>query len=206
MAGRRKAFLFDFGNVLVKWDLHALFDRFFPDPEAVDAFLEEVSFLRWNSLQDQGRPFAEGIAAITEQFPHYVSLFRIFDEQWIETVREPIPETIVLAQGLKQAGHSIYILTNSSAEKFLLARQVHPFLSMFDDAIISGEIGLLKPDPAIFHYALARIRRAASECVFIDDHLPNIEAARQLGFTAVHYQSPAELEHQIENCVSKKLR
>ena len=48
--------IFDFGNVLVNWNLHAIYDRFFPDPSAVEAFLREVSFLEWNSRMDSGQP------------------------------------------------------------------------------------------------------------------------------------------------------
>jgi 2-haloacid dehalogenase len=201
MSAPRKAILFDFGNVLVKWDLHTVFDRFFPDPEAVDAFLAEVSFLQWNALQDKGRPFREGLAAISEQFPHYAHLFQYLDRHWSDSIREPIPGTVALAEKLKAAGYPLYILTNSSAEKFPLARQIHPFLAMFDDILVSGEIGMLKPDPAIFHYTLSRIHRTAEECIFIDDHLPNVEAAQGLGFNVIHFQSPGQLERQLKNLV-----
>ncbi|MEW5940745.1 MAG: HAD family phosphatase [Chloroflexota bacterium] len=192
------AILFDFGNVLVRWDVRALFARFFPDPEAVEAFLREISFLEWNSHQDKGRSFAEGIALLSAQFPHYESILRYFDKNWAETIRDPIPQTIALARRLKAAGHSLYVLTNSSAEKFPLARQIHPFLAEFNDAIVSGEIGLLKPDPAIFHYALTRVNRAAQDCLFVDDSLPNIETARRLGLIAIHFQSPVQLQRELE--------
>jgi 2-haloacid dehalogenase len=199
MTDSPRAILFDLGNVLVKWDLHPLLNRFFPDPQAVDSFLAEVSFQEWNAQQDKGRPFAEGVTLIASQFPRYAHLFQLIHEQWAETIREPIPETIALAQRLKAAGYSIYILSNSSAEKYPLARQIHPFLAMFDDAIISGEIGLLKPDPAIFHYTLRRIGRRADECLFIDDNRVNAESAREVGITAIHYQSPRQLEQELRN-------
>ncbi len=194
-----RAIIFDFGNVLVKWNLYAIFGRFFPDPQAVDAFLKQVSFYEWNTRQDGGRSFEEGLAVISEQFPHYAHIFRYFDQHWQDTVREVIPETIVLARRLKQAGYPLYVLSNFSAEKFALTRPLHPFVSIFDDLIISGEIGLLKPEPAIFQYTLSRIHRTAEECIFIDDHLPNVESAQRLGFTALPYRSPQKLERDLTN-------
>ena len=190
--------LFDFGNVLVKWDLHNIYDERFPTPEAVDVFLEEIRFFEWNSRMDRGFSFAEGVAQASEQFPQYAHLFHLLDEKWLETIREPIEDSIAIVRRLKERGYPLYILTNSSAEKFPLARQVHPFLVMFDDAIISGEIGLLKPDPAIFQYTLSRIHHTAQECLFIDDSLANIESARALGFTAIHFQSPEGLERDLK--------
>jgi len=88
----------------------------------------------------------------------------------------------------------LYILTNSSAEKFPTAKQKYPFLEeLFNAFIVSGEVKLLKPDPAIYHLTLKRINLKAEECIFIDDSLPNVEAAQKLGFYTVHYQSPTQL-------------
>jgi 2-haloacid dehalogenase len=199
MTASRKAIIFDLGNVLVKWDLHPIFDRFFPNPEAVDAFLAEVSFLEWNALQDQGRPFREGITVISEQFPHYAHIFQYFSDHWEETIHETVEENVALASRLKRGGFPLYILSNFAAETFVITRARHSFLNMFDDIIISSEVGLIKPDPAIFQYTLDRIHRSAQDCIFIDDSLPNIEAALQLGFTALHFQSPGQLERQLIN-------
>jgi len=202
MTEARKAILFDFGNVLVKWNLHPVLSRFFSSPEAVDSFLTEISFYEWNAIQDKGRPYSEGVAVESKKFPQYAHIFRALDEEWLETIREPIPETSHLARDLKRAGHSIYVLTNCSAEKFPQAREIHPFLSIFDDAIVSGEVGLIKPDPAIFHYTLTRIGRDAQECIFIDDSLPNIESARGVGIPSIHFQSPIQLQHELSNLIT----
>lgn len=192
------ALLFDFGNVLVKWDPHNIFDEHFPNPEAVDEFLREVHFIEWNARLDRGLSFTEGVANASEEFPQYAHLFRLFDERWLESIREPIEGTIAILRGLKQGGYPLYVLSNSSAEKFSLARRAHPFLSLFDDFILSSEYGSNKPEPAIFLRALERIRRPANETIFIDDSLPNIESARKLGMAAIHFQSPEQLERELK--------
>ncbi len=57
----------------------------------------------------------------------------------------------------------------------------------FDDVVISAEVGLRKPDPAIFRLAAERLAVPASGCVFVDDLDLNVAAARELGMTAIHH-------------------
>ena len=193
-----QAILFDFGNVLVKWDMHNIYDAHFPSPADVDAFLEEVRFFEWNSHMDRGLPFSEGVARASAQFPHYAHLFQLWSDRWFDTVCEPIEGSIAIARVLKEAGYPLYILSNVSEEKFPQARKAHAFLSMFEDIFISSEFGLVKPEPEIFRQTLQRMNRPAEEVIFIDDALANIESARKLGLQSIHFQSPAQLERELK--------
>jgi 2-haloacid dehalogenase len=198
MTDSRKAILFDFGNVLVHWDVHRIFDRFFADPAAVDSFLAEVRYPQWNARLDAGLPFAEGVAELARQFPHYAHILRAYDTDWRKGVAGPIHGTVDILQRLKQMGYPLYVLSNFSAEKFVHMREDYSFVSLFDEVILSGEHHLVKPDPAFYHTALRRIGRPARDCIFIDDHLPNIETARKLGMVVIHFQSPAQLERELK--------
>ncbi len=193
------AIIFDFGNVFVKWDAHALYKRFLPNPEAVDSFLQEIRFANWNAHQDAGRTFKEGVAKLSAEFPQYAELIQAYDTYWEESIAEIYEGTIEIAHKLKKAGWDLYLLSNFSAEKFTLMLKRYDFLQLFDDMIISGEHKLVKPDPAIYHLTLKRINREAHECLFIDDSLPNIETARKLGFHTILFQSPEQLEKDLEN-------
>lgn len=192
------AIIFDFGNVFVKWDAHALYKRFLPTPETVDSFLQEIHFAEWNAHQDAGRSFSEGIAELAAEFPQHAELIQAYDTYWDESITETIDGTIEIAQKLKKEGWPLYLLSNFSAEKFPLMLKRYPFLDIFDDMIISGEHKLIKPDPAIFHLTLKKIKREAHECLFIDDSLPNIETANQLGFNTIHFQFPEQLEEDLK--------
>jgi len=187
------AIIFDFGNVLVHWDPRNLYKRFFPDPEAVDSFLEEIGFMEWNERQDAGRSFREGIETLSSQFPQYSHLIEAYDKYWENSITDTIDETIEIVRSLKRAGHTLYILSNFSAEKFGLMRQRYEFLQLFDDIIVSGEHQIVKPDPAIFKFTLKRINRIAEECLFIDDSPANLESARRLGFQTILFRSPEQL-------------
>jgi 2-haloacid dehalogenase len=197
------AIIFDFGNVLVKWDIHALYKRFFPDPQAVDSFLREINFPEWNARQDAGRPFKEGVKVLCTQFPQYAELIQAYDTDWDKSVTGTIDGTVNIVRSLKEAGWPLYILSNFSAEKFPLMQQRYGFLQLFDDMIISGEHRMIKPDPAIFELTLNRIKRTASECLFIDDSLTNIETAHRLGFHTIHFQSPQQLEMSLKQSLPR---
>ena len=189
--------IFDFGNVFVNWDARNLYKRFFPTLEAVDSFLEEIHFAEWNEHQDAGRPFKEGVAELSKQFPQYAELIQAYDTHWMESITETLHETIQIARNLKQSGWPLFMLSNFSAEKFVLMKEQHDFLEIFDDIIISGEHKVIKPDPALFEITLKRINRKAGECLFIDDSLANLVTARKMGFITIRYLSPAQLKRDL---------
>ena len=74
--------------------------------------------------------------------------------------------------------------------------------SVFDEIIISCEVGLIKPDPAIFNLILARLGVKAEESVFIDDRIKNIDGAKKMGFQTIFFtskeQSLKELAHILQ--------
>lgn len=197
MARKLKSIIFDFGNVLGVWDPRRLYANLLPDARAVESFLHEIDFPAWNAEQDRGRPFSEGVAVLSAEFPQYAHLIRAYNERWEESVVGAIEGTVEIVRQLAKAGHPLYILSNFSAEKFPVMRRRYPFLDLFDDIIISGEHKLIKPDAAIYHLTLNRIGRSATDCVFIDDSPPNLETARRLGFKTIHYQSPPQLRSEL---------
>lgn len=197
MTHQINAIIFDLGNVLVGWDAFLLYKRFFPDRETVNRFLEEIRFLEWNAKQDAGRPFKEGVAELSNQFPHYSELIQAYDTYWEESLTEPYYESIEIVHALKDAGWRLYLLSNFSLEKFKLIEHKYPVLECFDLKIISGEQKTVKPEAEIFHITLQKIGRKAEECLFIDDSLPNIETASQLGFQTIHFQSPTQLRQDL---------
>lgn len=190
--------IFDFGGVLMDWDPFYLYRKILgEDRPAMDRFLKEVDFYTWNLENDRGRPFATGTAELSARFPKYRDLIRAYDERFPETLSGAIQPVVEILRKLKVAGYPLYGLSNWSAEKFALVRPQYPFFEWFDDMVISGEVRLLKPERAIFELLLERIGRPAGECLFIDDHSPNITAAKELGFQTIHFQNPQQLEAEL---------
>jgi 2-haloacid dehalogenase len=195
-----KAIIFDFGGVLLEWNPRHLYRRFFPDqPEAMEEFLAEINFAEWNAQQDKGRPFEQAVAELSAQFPHHRELIKAYHEYWEESIVGPISGTVAIATRLKEKGYSLYGLSNWSAETYPIVKGKYDFFDLFDEIILSGEVGLIKPDPGIFRLMLERIQRPASECLFIDDSLANIRQAEELGYQVIHFQTPERLEDSLRD-------
>lgn len=193
-----KAIIFDFGNVLLEWNPRHIYRRYFPDDEAaMEQFLHEVDFMNWNAQQDKGRPFTEGVAVLSRQFPHYSDLIQAYHDHWRESIGDPVHGTVDLLIELKKAGYPVYGLSNWSAETFPLVREKYEFFGLLDDIILSGEVRSIKPEPRIFEVALQRIGRSAQECLFIDDAPANVEQAQKMGFVTVQFRSPEQLEVEL---------
>ncbi|MFC4112231.1 HAD family hydrolase [Nonomuraea zeae] len=62
-----------------------------------------------------------------------------------------------------------------------------------DDVVSSARVGVAKPDRRIYEIAAERAGVAAERCLFIDDRLPNVEAARALGMTGLHFRTFGDL-------------
>jgi 2-haloacid dehalogenase len=204
--GKIKAIVFDFGGVLMDWNPHYLYRKFFGDsPEKIDHFLQEINFNDWNRRLDQGCPFSEGIAELVRKFPVYQELIQAYDERWEETLAGPIQPSVDILRELKEQanmqereeGFSLYALTNWSAEKFTAIRHRYEFFDWFEVIVVSGEEQLLKPDPQIYQVLLQKSGREASECLFIDDSLANVTAAKEIGFDVIHFQSPNQLRMEL---------
>jgi len=190
--------IFDFGGVLINWDPRKIVEAYFQhQPHAVDDFMTEIGFSDWNAEQDKGRPFNEGVIALSRSFPQYSNLIHAFRDRWEDSISGPVDGSVVILHQLKEKGYAIYGLSNWSAETFPIIRQRYQFFDLFDGIIISGEVGMVKPDPAIFKLALKMIARPAPECLFIDDSPPNINTAKLLEINTIQYTSPEQLHIEL---------
>lgn len=194
-----KAIVFDYGNVLLTWNPRNIYNRYFPnDPEGMEHFFQEVDFMDWNALQDKGRSFKDGVADISARYPQYAHLFQAYHDHWKDSIGEPLWDTVKIMERLKQKGYPLYGLSNWSVETFPYVRKKYDFFDLLDDMVISGEVGHVKPKPEIYHILLRKIGKPADECLFIDDSLPNIQQAQELGFDAIRFESPEQLESALQ--------
>ena len=69
---------------------------------------------------------------------------------------------------------------------------------MFDVVVISGEVGMRKPEPEIFAHTLALLGLTAAECVFVDDLRHNVDAAVELGFVGVQHESYEQTARELD--------
>jgi 2-haloacid dehalogenase len=196
-AGRTPVIVFDLGGVLIDWNPRHLYRKLFDDEAAMERCLLEVCNHDWNVCQDAGRPFEEAVTELAARHPDQRPLIEAYWQRWPEMIAGPIEEALEVLAELRRAGFELHALTNWSAETFGVARERFEFLTWFRSILVSGEIGLIKPDPRIFELLLERIGRTAGDCLYIDDSAPNVAAARTLGFDAIHFQDGRQLRVEM---------
>lgn len=106
-------------------------------------------------------------------------------------------EMVSLVRHLRTSGMRTVLLSNSWGNTY--PRELID--ELFDGVVISGEVGLRKPDPRIYHLALEQVGSPASEAVFVDDAGPNIAAAAALGMRTVHHASPAATRRRLAKLI-----
>ncbi len=189
-----RVLIFDLGQVLVDWDPRHLYDRLITDPARREVFLSTICPPSWNAALDVGMVLADAVRDRTAQYPEWAMEIEAYVEQWPAMLGGLLPGIERLIADLLERGVPLYALSNWSRETFPLALERFPILSSaFTDIVISGEIGLVKPDPAIFGYALNRFGRRAQECLFIDDNAANVTGAGLVGLPAVRFTGADEL-------------
>ncbi|MEV5705570.1 HAD family phosphatase [Actinoallomurus sp. NPDC052274] len=114
---------------------------------------------------------------------------------------EPVEPMYDALRRAKGAGVRTCLLSNSWGNTY--PREL--FAELFDAVVISSEVRLRKPDPAIFHHALELIGLSPEECAFVDDIEHNVRAAEELGITGVHYVDSTSTVARLEALLGVQL-
>jgi len=194
MTERCQNVIFDVGRVLIHWDMRLVFRRFLPDDAAIADFLAETGWHAWNYALDRGGNCENAISELAARHPQYRPVLEASHRCWHDSVPGPIDGTVDILEALHAAGTPLYAITNFSLEKWRETRERFGFLSArFRDVVVSGEEGVVKPDPEIYRRCLERNGLAAGDCVFIDDSADNVAAARRMGIDGVQFTDPPSL-------------
>lgn len=99
---------------------------------------------------------------------------------------------------LRASGVKVGLLSNMHPDMVAHCRREFPWIEDFDFATFSGDVRLIKPDPAIYQHTLHGLGVSAEEALFLDDRDPNIQAARALGIHAIQFRSMAQLREEMQ--------
>ena len=100
-----------------------------------------------------------------------------------------------LVERSKSGGYKTALLSNSWGMGLYPIDRIR---ELFDVVVISGEVGLRKPDPDIFKLTVDKLGLNAAACVFVDDHPGHLKAAQEAGMTTVLHKSPAQSIPEVE--------
>jgi 2-haloacid dehalogenase len=192
------AVVFDLGNVLISWDPLPAIAKTVGREEAMRFLADEAfDFMAWNYQQDAGRSWDRAEEVAVASYPHWESAIRAYRANFEESLVGAIGDTVQILRDLHEAEMPLYGLTNWSRELFPVARKHFDFLDLFEDIIVSGEECVAKPDPEIFEILHQRIGHSLGGCIFIDDVLLNIKAAREAGLDAILFTDTGHLREDL---------
>lgn len=190
--------LFDLGGVLIDWNPRYLYrPRFAGDEAGMERFLAEVVPQSWNHEIDAGKPMAQAVAERIKRHPEHAEMIALWRDGWEQMLGDAIAGTVAILAELRKRGVRLLALTNWSAETFPIAQRRFEFLQWFEDIVVSGQVGLAKPDPRIFFLAIERCRLNLARTVFIDDITHNVEAGRKSGLRALQFRDPGQLRVEM---------
>jgi epoxide hydrolase-like predicted phosphatase len=194
--------IFDLGGVLITWRPREIIDAFYADPELRAAVRARVfQHPDWLDLdrgtldeQTAAKRFAARMARPARE------MAALFDH--VRSALLPVPAAVALLEQVHARGLSVYALSNISVPMFRHVRARNRFFDLFHGIVVSADVKLLKPDPAIFEHAVQRFDLACGETVFIDDLRPNVESARQLGLEAILFENPAQCAAELDRLLA----
>jgi len=178
-----KAVIFDIGNVLIEWQPERYYDHVIGPARRQRLFAQVDLFEMMNRI-DAGAHFADTVEEVALAHSDWTDEIRLWRERWNEMARPAIDHSVRLMRALRANSVPVFALSNFGAENFPISAAQFPFLIEFDRHYISGEIGLIKPDPKIFAFVEADCGFAPEVLLFVDDRIDNINAATARGWQA----------------------
>jgi putative hydrolase of the HAD superfamily len=188
--GDRHGLIVDYGGVLTT-DVFASF-RAFCEAEGLPPETVRDRFRSDPEARDLLAALETGALATPEFEPRFAALLEVESERLVDRLfggMEPDEAMIDGVRAARGAGVRTAMLSNSWGDATHYDR---PLLEeLFDGWVISSEVGLRKPDPAIYELAAARIGLEPGECVYVDDLPGNLKPARALGMATVLHRGDA---------------
>jgi HAD superfamily hydrolase (TIGR01509 family) len=186
---RKPNIIFDLGNVLIHCDMgkatrmiaerssldHATIRERLFDAELIDA---------WDVGELDPDAFTERVKLACEWEGTSMELERVWQEMLVAD-----PEMFAVYEGLLTEGYPIYILSNANPFHTAFVLREHPLLQQANGRVFSCECRMIKPQLEIYHHIAEKFSLEPAHSIFIDDKLPNIEAAEQAGFHAIHHSA-----------------
>ena len=159
----------------------------------------EDTFLEASEKHDRGeyseQEFFQALADASGQTVEQVE--REFEAD--NELNEPLVEYIQTLQ----TTYRIALLSNSSSEYLRNELAKYDLEKYFDEIVISSEVKLIKPEPAVFKHTMQKLNVQPNECIFTDDNSRHTNAASQLGIHTIVYTSVNELKQRVEQIVGE---
>ena len=189
--------VFDVGGVLIDWNPRHLYRKVFTDDATMERFLAEVCTPAWHAQHDLGASYGETIPALVAARPEWADEIRAWNERFAEMYDGPIAGTVQILEDLHRGGVPVVASTNWGADSWAQAKVAYRFLNLFDGALVSGEVGVAKPDPAFYDLLVETFGLDPEHTLYVEDTLANLKAAAARGFVTHAFRSPDALGEEL---------
>jgi epoxide hydrolase-like predicted phosphatase len=193
-----KAIIFDVGGVLIRTRSRAGRQKW-ADRLGMDAW----DFENFVFNGESGRQAQLGQKTVETHWSGLGQHFGLTRTELAEMRRDffagdALDEALIgYVQRLGEAGYRLGLLSNFVDDARPLWTATFPLLHYFEGVIISSEVGLMKPDPRIYHLALASVEARPDEALFVDDFIENVRGAAAVGLQALHFTDPEEAQQRL---------
>ena len=178
-----KNIVFDFGNVIGKFDGHYILRQFCSSEQDLELLFDAI-FSGWDELDKGTVDYNENIENVVRRVPARLEdTVRTFFRGWPEHII-PIRETAEFIRELKERKVPIYLLSNAPTYFAEWAARIDT-LRLFDGIVFSAPLKMAKPGPEIYQYLFRTYGLKPEECFFIDDLERNIKAANAVGMDGI---------------------
>lgn len=197
--------VFDFGGVLFRWQPHEFMPRLLPHRATNETTTHQFIADFFQGYAGDWGDFDRG-AADEARVAQRIAWRMGIPLEDVKAVMDAVPTELQLLphaqpfiEGLQARGHRLFFLSNMPQPYAAHLERAHPLSEWFEGGVFSSRVGLVKPDPAIFHKLAEQCGIAARESVFIDDFALNVKAAKALGWDAIHFLSAEQCEADLRS-------
>lgn len=193
-----KTIFFDLGNVIIPFDFRPALAHLAPScncpVDEIRARLRSTDLIqRFETGRVDGPEFVAGLSELIGLRMGYEAFCELWSSIFLP---DPlVPESLLVGLGAK---HRLLLLSNTNPIHYEMIRVTYPLMRHFHGAVLSYEVGALKPAAEIFEAAIARAACKPEEIFFTDDLEANVEAARRHGIDAVQFQSAEQIARELE--------
>ncbi len=190
--------VFDLGGVVFTWEPEAIIAKMFIDPVVKAKVRTEIfGHPDWLALDRGTLPCREAIVRAAARTGLGVSEVAALMRK-VPAALVAIPGTVELLYRLKANGHRLFCLSNMSFASIEHVENAYAFWDVFEGAVISCRIQLIKPEREIYAYLLEKYSLDVADTVFVDDTEANLEAAAKCGMETIKFEHSLQCESQLK--------
>jgi putative hydrolase of the HAD superfamily len=196
----RRAYVFDFGRVVFRWRPDVLVATTLAHRLSEDQDVAHWVAQIFQAYEGDWQDFDRGTVEPPELARRIAARTGLSEDDVRAIVAAcpselaPLPDTVAWLRRLHAQGRPLHYLSNMPEPLARHFEQTHDFMRLFESGVFSARVKLVKPEPEIFAHAAQVFGRAPADLLFLDDHLPNVVAARAAGWRAIHFVDAAQAE------------